>query len=245
MGCHQIVKKTCDRGHSTKVVCTERQKSCGTCKKINDDARRRLQRNIDLEKARQAKQAQYERELQKIQDDLDHEKRLLNDAQAQEQHKTTLAQQQAELKSLQARRKRAEAQKLAAEEAKAAAGSATTTAADPKKTPLTKSRNGPLGEPQNAAERWEQMKEHDHVEIPAVDSLMEMIGLESVKEIFLSIVDRVDTAIRQEVSLSEERFSCTLLGNPGTGKAVASAYPPRFSTSLPLSTFCIMKAMWN
>jgi hypothetical protein len=51
----------------------------------------------------------------------------------------------------------------------------------------------------------------------ALDSLMGMIGLDEVKEKFLCRKAKVDTVIRQNTSLNDERFSATLLGNPGTG----------------------------
>jgi hypothetical protein len=46
---------------------------------------------------------------------------------------------------------------------------------------------------------------------------MEMIGLEEVKQEFLTVKSQVDTVLRQGVSMASERFSCSMLGNPGTG----------------------------
>ena len=46
---------------------------------------------------------------------------------------------------------------------------------------------------------------------------MGMIGLEDVKEQFLSIKEKIDTAVRQNVDMKDERFGAALLGNPGTG----------------------------
>lgn len=51
-----------------------------------------------------------------------------------------------------------------------------------------------------------------------LDSLMEMIGLEDVKQTLLTIKAKIDTAIRQNTDLKEERFRVSLLGNPGTGE---------------------------
>jgi hypothetical protein len=45
-----------------------------------------------------------------------------------------------------------------------------------------------------------------------------MQGLESVKDQFLVIKNKIDTLVRQGVSLKRERFGAALLGNPGTGK---------------------------
>lgn len=44
------------------------------------------------------------------------------------------------------------------------------------------------------------------------------IGLESVKQKFLDIKAKVDAMVRQNASLSKERFGAALLGNPGTGR---------------------------
>lgn len=38
-----------------------------------------------------------------------------------------------------------------------------------------------------------------------------------MKEQFLAIKNKIDTLVRQGVSLKEERLGVTLLGNPGTG----------------------------
>jgi hypothetical protein len=62
------------------------------------------------------------------------------------------------------------------------------------------------------------MKAQEEVSSEALNKLMDLIGLDAAKEEFLSVKSNVDTKIRQGVSLSEERLSCTLLGNPGTGK---------------------------
>lgn len=39
-----------------------------------------------------------------------------------------------------------------------------------------------------------------------------------MKEQFLAIKSKVDTVVRQNVSLKDERFGAALLGNPGTGE---------------------------
>lgn len=56
----------------------------------------------------------------------------------------------------------------------------------------------------------------------AIDSIMDMSGLEKVKEQVLSIKAKVDTAFRQGTSLKSERFNVAMLGNPGTGTYSAS-----------------------
>jgi hypothetical protein len=51
-----------------------------------------------------------------------------------------------------------------------------------------------------------------------------LLGLEEVKQQFLSIKAKVDTVVRQNVSLKDERFGAVLLGNPGTGKDLDHEY---------------------
>jgi DNA replication protein DnaC len=50
-----------------------------------------------------------------------------------------------------------------------------------------------------------------------------MVGLEDVKSHFLKMKARIETARRQGVDLSKERFGVALVGNPGTGKLLILA----------------------
>jgi len=84
-------------------------------------------------------------------------------------------------------------------------------------------------EPSPAESDWQRQKKLELASNEALDSLMEMIGLETVKAEFLNIKARVDTAIRQDVDLKGDRFGAALLGNPGTGETFSN------------SVFCSMK----
>lgn len=65
---------------------------------------------------------------------------------------------------------------------------------------------------------WERQKRLDNASNDAIDSLMKMTGLEEVKAQVLKIKVRVDTALRQNTNMKDERYGIVLLGNPGTGK---------------------------
>lgn len=215
--CDRLVEKTCDRAHKYKIRCTEKNKICPRCFEEDEDTRRRLKRDLHIEQERQRKQQRYKQELQQVKDDIDRERRLLKYAQEEADTKKTLEQHVAELNDIRETRARASAKREAAKAAQVKKDNAA------KKVPgafpeneQTESADHPA--PGSAQEEWENLKaEHGQKSAP-LDTLMGMIGLESVKQEFLSIKSKVDTAIRQDISLGKERFGCTLLGNPGTGE---------------------------
>lgn len=64
---------------------------------------------------------------------------------------------------------------------------------------------------------WQRQKDQENAQNPAIDAIMEMIGLEDVKDKILRIKAKVETAKRQNTDLKKERLGLVLLGNPGTG----------------------------
>jgi hypothetical protein len=64
---------------------------------------------------------------------------------------------------------------------------------------------------------WQRQKDQENAHNPAIDKIMEMIGLEEVKAQVLRIKAKVETSIRQGTDLRKERLGLVLLGNPGTG----------------------------
>ena len=64
---------------------------------------------------------------------------------------------------------------------------------------------------------WQRQKDLEGARSDAIDSLMEMIGLETVKAKVLAIKAKIDVAVRQGTSLKNERLNIAMLGNPGTG----------------------------
>ncbi|KAK7181913.1 NFX1-type zinc finger-containing protein 1 (ATPase) [Paraphaeosphaeria sporulosa] len=83
-----------------------------------------------------------------------------------------------------------------------------------------------------AKDDWEWQKRFEGARNEALDALVAMIGLESVKQKFLAIKAKVDTQVRQNVSLKGERFGAALLGNPGTGKTTVARHYAKFLMSV-------------
>lgn len=156
---------------------------------------------------RQEKQAAYASELQKIGDEIDHYERVLAYKREEQTQQAQLEEKKAKLKGLKAAQERRDA----VESSKKAQAR--------KDQPRTGNRKNSGSKLKSQAQQeWEWMKEHGEPSNEALNKLMDLIGLETVKEEFLAVKSNIDTKIRQELSLSEERLSCSLLGNPGTGK---------------------------
>ncbi|KAL2875659.1 hypothetical protein SGCOL_009121 [Colletotrichum sp. CLE4] len=159
----------------------------------------RLKRDLQMEMERNLAQKKYAQDLQKVDDDLDRERRLIKNEQEDLKRSKTLKERLEELKALRQTRARAEAMKANREPPKSVPG------AFPDEKKPTASPSLKVG---SAEEEWQNLKARFGASSNAMDQLMKMIGLESIKENFLSIKSKVDTAVRQEISLSTERFGC-------------------------------------
>ena len=213
--CNQLIDKTCDKKqHSYKANCTEKHVGCPKCHQEEEDIRRRAKRDLEMDKARLARQAAYRQELEEIQDEISHEKRLIKEHGEVDEQTRTLEQQRADLAALKETRARQAAMEKAEQEQRDKVEETLSSGADSHK----KKYDGDDVEPGSAREEWEYLKRVELARSEAMDRLMGMIGLEDVKRAFLEIKSTVDTATRQGVSTKSERFGCSLLGNPGTGE---------------------------
>lgn len=212
--CNQLIEKICVKQHAYKVRCEENHAGCSECRKEEEDIRRRAKRDLELEKARMARRDSYRRELEKIQDEIAHEKLLLKLAQENEDQRRDLKQSRDDLAALKETNSRRDAMKQAKMTAKLASKFNTTS-----NSPSTSTKSSTKDiDPGSAQEEWEDLKREERASNTTLDALMGMVGLEDVKRAFLTLKGRVDTATRQCIPMESERFGCTLLGNPGTGE---------------------------
>lgn len=216
----KMVQRTCERGHNIKHLCGKEKEGCKSCAREDEDARRRVKRDLEMEKKRQEQQDKYRRQLQEMDDEIDHHRRSMKYEQEEVDQAKELEQKKAQLQSLKETKARLDAAKSA--EAKLGKSSAKLQ----EKKPTCSDSFGP------SAEEWKDMKRDTGACNSALDELMDLIGLESVKGEFLAKKSEIDLAIRQGTSLSDSRFSCSLLGNPGTGKTTVARIWGKFLTTL-------------
>lgn len=216
--CNQFVEKVCERQHKTKVRCCKAKDGCRKCIDEDREMERRIKRDLQLEADRCRREEEYTRQLQVIQDELDHQKRINKYEAEEELRKQTLEQQRSELAALKETEQRLKKQnKFKAEMAAKAAERVK--AKSPASTQKPESSASKEYEWSSGAQsEWAFLKQSEGAQSKPLDDLMEMIGLEEVKQEFLAVKSKVDTALRQGVSMASERFSCSMLGNPGTGK---------------------------
>ena len=209
MECTVLIEKTCERQHNFRVACHRKNETCRKCIEEDKAIERRLKRDLELEKKRKALQEAYNQRLAATQDEIDHQQLIIKMMKEEDDQKQAIEKQKGRLKGLQETAARLSQAKKAQASTSAQAPQAATN--KPKKKIDESALKG-------ARKTWELYKKSQGVQNEFLDELMEMIGLEEVKQAFLETKAKVDTKLRQTGDLASERFNCSLLGNPGTGR---------------------------
>ena len=247
MLCEEVMTSNCANGHALTWKCHETQPlTCRICERDAKRAAEKAQKDFELQKKRDLEQQMHDEKMAKIREKLDAQIQAQKDLQLAKEREAALKQQEQDVKDAEERfRQKAEAEKKRKEEEKkreeeekkraaeqTAASSSSIAAAvksvvntltgassnqpSPDKT-SAKDNAGKKKRKSEAQADWQRRKDTDGVANPHIDAIMEMIGLEPVKQQVLKIMDKVDVNVRQGTSLSKERFNVVLLGNPGTG----------------------------
>lgn len=215
MKCVKIVETKCANGHVQKRKCVESSPS--KCKRCEIEARRNneiLKRDMELQDKRLREQAEYDMriaeldmQIRKIRENAEDKKTAQERAQALEQKKNDLeaAKNDAKLRPPTTN-----------------AGSSDQKHSDPHKPDTYNKKKQAASTPPArivgaSAVEWERQKRVEGEHNAALDDLMMLSGLEEVKEKFLNIKTKIETAARQGIDVKRERMGMVMLGNPGTG----------------------------
>lgn len=232
---------TCASKHKLSWRCfAGRPTFCKLCDAEAKEKDRKAQRDIELEEKRQQKQRAYAQELADLQDEIAHERRLRREKAEQDERDRVLRQHRKDLEDVRLKVGSMNIGGQAPRKASPGAGKPPPPPSPPSppstgptpdtsipqpQTPAPRTHNhqqngkGPWKAPESPArDEWKYQKKYEGASNKALDQLMDMIGLENVKEEFLAIKAKVEVAIRQNVDMKHERFGAALLGNPGTGK---------------------------
>ncbi|KAL5401415.1 hypothetical protein PMIN03_011529 [Paraphaeosphaeria minitans] len=256
----------CERHPDKTALLTEKEQFDETTRKCHDKAaahcrkceaevrarEKKRQRDHKLDEEREAKQRAYAARLVEIEEEIQHQRRVLKEQAQDRERQQALQQKKQDLRNLQEKvqnpRKPPEpasstsratptTNDSSGRQGENAAPNTTSHHNDKTTANATaispdhdqdQDRNQSDWDKSEARDEWEWQKKYEGAEMEALDSLVPMIGLESVKQQFLAIKAKVDTVVRQNVSLKGERFGAALLGNPGTGKTTVARYYSKF-----------------
>ena len=209
MECQALVQFFCSQKHRSQRPCSKYQAACTICAEEDRQRERIRKRNAQLDAERDIRRAAYAQQLAENQAEIEHQRRILKDHREAEDSARVLEQKKQDLANLKVTANNLEKQRQFCTK--------------PQASPVSKSSGKKVAveneeEWSSARKQWEHFKRYVGADNEALDDLMNMIGLEDVKDKFLAIKLEVDTAVRQGLDMSNKRFGASLLGNPGTGK---------------------------
>ncbi|KAJ7583678.1 P-loop containing nucleoside triphosphate hydrolase protein [Mycena floridula] len=244
MICDKIITAKCPEGHPLQWKC-QKPSVCQKCAQEQKIREKKQQAEFEQQERRDKDAREHAEWIARIDSEIAQERELMKDAALAEERANAIKLKEKDLED--AKAQRAAKWSLfsafpkfglqqASQEPQASPDpsfpkvpnppSDQPTAANANPQPSTSTQQ-PARSPKasKANDIWQHLKNVQGAQSDAIDKIMAMTGLEEVKLQVLNIKHKVippespvDIAIRQNVSLKDERFSVLMLGNPGTGK---------------------------
>jgi hypothetical protein len=227
MECNHIMYSNCPQGHAQQWKCHKGQPSaCATCDREKKIAEKKKQAEFALQEKRDAERRLHAQQIANLDDQIARQRDSIRDAQLAEERRHAIEQKEKDLKDAVAIATRAPSVPNTSstvqpastpQQRKESSGRSANRGSEALATTSNDSRPPAKSA---ARESWQHQKEFDGAVNDAIDAIMEMTGLEDVKQQVLRIKNKVDTSTRQNAPLKGERFNVSMLGNPGTGTVV-------------------------
>ncbi|KAF8436537.1 P-loop containing nucleoside triphosphate hydrolase protein [Boletus edulis BED1] len=251
MPCNHLFSVPCPANtHQLKWKCSQsRPETCASCEKEAKRLEKQARLDLEAQEQRDAAQRQHELDMTELESQLQFERDKVADIQSTKDRDKEKQQMRKDIEDAKKRLKNA-AKQVGLQTSAAAAGTGNANSAPPQSTPSTSSPSQGGGNdasahsqsststplrpsvPSPTRDEWERQKRVDGVQNDAIDKIMDLTGLEQVKEQILRIKAKIDTMKRQGVPLNKERLNLVLLGNPGTGKTTVARLYAQFLESI-------------
>lgn len=236
MLCKVILTQKCPKGHNQQWKCHESAPlSCEKCELDRKNAAKRAEKALEEKLKRDEKIQRHLKEVAKLDEEMEQVIRSMEDARLDSEQKAILAQKRVDLAAAKERaesslkpqhndppsthnEKQKNPKSLPPETSSPVSSTPVTTSTPSQHSKLRDHILDAVKHNQSPSKKeWQRQKDQENAHNPAIDKIMEMIGLEEVKAQVLKIKAKVDTSVRQGINLKKERLGLVLLGNPGTG----------------------------
>ena len=228
MPCPHLIQDKCSRGHKLSWACHKgKPATCSSCEVEDKIKNRRMKAESERQRAIQAEKdahaikiAEIDKEIRKLAEDR-------ADKQRTQEMSEALRVKQRDLEQARDLASKAYAQSASAvpkpsvdtqQDMTEGKSSHIHTAKQPGSSLDANSQSEKAQNSSPSELEWDRQKRIENASNDAIDSVMEMTGLENVKKQILDIKAKIEIAQRQGINLTKERFGVVLLGNPGTGK---------------------------
>ena len=224
MPCQHIRYSNCPKGHRQQWKCQKGlPDSCSQCDREEKIAEQKRQDEFTLQDKRDAALRLHAQKVAELDDQISQQREALRNTQLSKERNHALLQKEKDLSEVTVLASQASPVPQAPQTTSPLINMCRKTLAqssDQLKTdnPSQTKEHAACSPIKSAArEDWQHQKDVDGAINDAIDTIMEMTGLEDVKAQVLRIKNKVDTTKRQNSALTGERFNVSMLGNPGTG----------------------------
>ena len=224
--CDFVLSMKCPKGHSQSWMCRKKPPtSCRKCDKDSEEEERRKRKALELKETRERAEREYDEQILKINEEIELRTQEVREKRLAQERQMTLQQRRKDLEGIADPAQRQNISQTQVPSTKKPNTQGRAVEKEPTKG--TGSKADPPLDPHSvttsqAKVEWERQKSLEKASNNAIDSLMDMVGLEGVKSQVLGIKAKIDVSLRQGSDVKDERFNVSLLGNPGTGKTLES-----------------------